>query len=78
LIWAAFPDGLGHTGEAIHDIAAGNGGYAAAIRAPIEMRRLPSRVLARNRSLKALSARVKSAFDPSGLLNPGLDLAAEA
>lgn len=74
LIWAALPDDSAHAGPAIHDIAAGNGGSASAIRAPVEMRRLRPPATA----LKELSARVKSAFDPLGLLNPGLDLAAEA
>jgi glycolate oxidase FAD binding subunit len=91
LVWAAVPeDAAPARTEPVHAArvraaARSLGGHAALIRAPAAMREALSR--AEHTALpgaadalggmRALHARLKAAFDPCGILNPGLDLAAE-
>jgi hypothetical protein len=81
LIWAAFPlgsvDAAGDT--LVHEQAQTHGGYATLIRAPAAATRCRpvSSAGARDSGLRQLQARVKSAFDPLGILNLGLDLGAD-
>ncbi len=91
LVWAAVPEDAAPGGterihaERIRAAARALGGHAALIRAPPAMREALS--LADRAALgdapdahggmRRLHARLKAAFDPCGILNPGLDLAAE-
>ncbi len=91
LVWAAVPEDAapGRTdrvhAERIRAVARSLGGHAALIRGPTSMREAAS--LAENAAptnaadalggMRRLHARLKAAFDPCGILNPGLDLAAE-
>jgi glycolate oxidase FAD binding subunit len=66
LVWAALPqDGA----ASIPDLAAIHAGHAVLVRAPRERYRGAT---ASDDALRQLQARVKSAFDPLGILNPGL------
>jgi len=80
LIWAAFPEGSVDAagGTRVHEQAQTHGGYATLIRAPAATRCRPaSSAGARDPGPRQLQARIKSAFDPLGILNPGLDLGAD-
>jgi len=86
LVWAALPeDAAPGCAERIRAIARSLGGHAALIRAPPAMRAAlsPADRSARagaadaHGEMRRLHARLKAAFDPRGILNPGLDLAAE-
>ncbi|MGO9515197.1 MAG: glycolate oxidase subunit GlcE [Steroidobacteraceae bacterium] len=78
LVWAAVPENDPHAaGAQIRAIARSLGGHARLIRAPPAMREtlVPADA---EQGLKSLQQRLKAAFDPQGILNPGLDLTAEA
>jgi glycolate oxidase FAD binding subunit len=93
LVWAAIPTGAAHAdGARLRGIARSLGGYAKLIRAPRALREAVSTAGASasagasqgghgsegNRAgLQRLHERLKAAFDPRGILNPGLDLLAE-
>jgi glycolate oxidase FAD binding subunit len=80
LIWAAVPkDSVDAAGEPpVREQAQTHGGYAMLIRAPAATRLRPaSSARAHETGLRQLQMRVKSAFDPLGILNPGLDLGAD-
>lgn len=75
LVWAALPERSADAGgTVIHEQARAHGGHAALIRAPAARRQSLSNAGARDPGLQRLKSRVKSAFDPLGILNPGLDL----
>jgi glycolate oxidase FAD binding subunit len=91
LVWAAVPEDAAPArtehvqAERVRAAARSLGGHAALIRAPAAMREalsradhaaLPGAADALG-GMRALHARLKAAFDPCGILNPGLDLAAE-
>jgi glycolate oxidase FAD binding subunit len=66
----------------IPSIARSLGGHAQLVRARVAMRESLSRAAGGwaaggDQGLKRLHERLKTAFDPRGILNPGLDLAAE-
>ncbi len=74
-------EGVQANGARIRAVARSLGGHAALIRAPPAMREsllatapaVPDGV----QGLKVLHRRLKAAFDPHGILNPGVDLAGE-
>jgi glycolate oxidase FAD binding subunit len=83
LVWAAVPEDAAYdahaphaAGERIRALARSLGGHAWLVRAPPAMRESLSRGADGDQALKCLHERVKAAFDPHGILNPGLDLAA--
>ena len=79
LVWAAVPEGeaLARAGQ-IRAVARALGGYATLIRAPLTMRAsLAAAGADRDLGVTRLQERVKAAFDPCGILNPGLDPAAD-
>ena len=72
LIWLALPTGTEDAGaETVRRAVGPAGGHATLIRAPEEIRRRVSVFHPQPAGLAALSARVKQAFDPLGILNPG-------
>jgi glycolate oxidase FAD binding subunit len=88
LVWAAVPEtaprdgGAQAAGAGIRAIARALGGHAVLVRAPPALRAslLPAAAQADaggDQGLKALHQRLKAAFDPHGILNPGVDLAGE-
>ncbi len=71
LVWVEVPDEAHGFTEVIRASFAGSGGHATLIRAPEEMRAALAVFEPQPRALAELSARVKAAFDPLGILNPG-------
>ncbi len=77
LVWAAVPLDAPHAGGArIPAIARSLGGHATLIRAPLTVRETLVAATDLSQGLKRVHERLKAAFDPHGILNPGLDLAA--
>jgi glycolate oxidase FAD binding subunit len=86
LVWAAVPEGAAHAGGArLSAIARTLGGHAMLIRAPQAMRETLAGAGAGagdgagqsgHGGLQRLHERLKAAFDPRGILNPGLELLA--
>ncbi len=77
LVWAAVPENAADAGGArIPAIARSLGGHATLIRAPLTVRKTLIADADLNQGLKRVHQRLKAAFDPHGILNPGLDLAA--
>jgi glycolate oxidase FAD binding subunit len=82
LIWAALPDAVADSRETlIQDLSATQGGYAALVRASSTKRRASHGAPKRDApgsdlGLQALQSHIKRAFDPLGILNPGLQLGA--
>jgi glycolate oxidase FAD binding subunit len=78
LVWAAVPEAVALAECAkIRAVARSLGGHAILIRAPLAMRTALGVGADRDPALARLQARVKAAFDPCGILNPGLDPAAD-
>ena len=72
LIWLALPPGAEDAGaEPVRRAVAPTGGHATLVRAPDEVRRRIPVFQPQPAGLAALSERVKQAFDPLGILNPG-------
>ena len=73
LLWAAITGS--DSGETVLAVVRGSlngiGGHATLVRAPEEMRRRQPVFQPEDQALAALSARIKRAFDPVGILNPG-------
>ena len=79
LVWAALPEReAGVTDDSTFTLAAAHGGHAVLVRAPREKRGSGGLAVgsggaaASDEALRQLQSRVKSAFDPLGILNPGL------
>ncbi len=70
LVWLALP-GPDPAAEAVRAALAPHGGHATLIRAPEEARLRTAVFQPQEPGLAALSRRVKAAFDPVGVLNPG-------
>jgi len=71
LVWLAVdPDDDGDAAKIRRAVAA-TGGHATLVRAAAELRRRVPPFQPQPAALAALSARVKQAFDPEGLFNPG-------
>ena len=72
LIWLALPPGTEDAGaEPVRRAVGPTGGHATLVRAPEAVRRRIPAFHPQPSGLAALSARVKQAFDPVGILNPG-------
>jgi glycolate oxidase FAD binding subunit len=68
LVWAALPETQRSEGS-VQKLAAEHSGHAALVRSALAS----SRASASDAALHRLQSRVKSAFDPLGILNPGLN-----
>jgi glycolate oxidase FAD binding subunit len=83
LVWAAVPESAPRDGGApadgvrVRSIARSLGGHAVLIRAPLAMRASLLAAADVDEGLRRLHERLKAAFDPHGILNPGVDLASE-
>jgi glycolate oxidase FAD binding subunit len=71
LIWVAMPYGDEPDAEHIRDAVAAVGGHATLVRAPASVRASADVFQPQDAALAALGKRVKDAFDPKGVLNPG-------
>ena len=71
LIWAALPASDNAHAPLVHATVAGNGGHATLIRAPVAVRAAVDVFTPEPPALAALTKRVKSGFDPQGVLNAG-------
>jgi glycolate oxidase FAD binding subunit len=71
LIWVAMPYGDEPDAEHIRDAVAAVGGHATLVRAPASVRASADVFQPQDAALAALGKRVKDAFDPTGVLNPG-------
>ena len=69
LVWLSVAANAGH--EKIRAAVAATGGHATLIRAPADVRATVAVFEPQPGALGELSARVKSAFDPNAILNPG-------
>jgi len=70
LVWLSLPPSLDAAAAVVRS-AVGNDGNATLIRAPSDMRERARVFQPLAAPLAALSARVKDAFDPTNILNPG-------
>ncbi len=71
-LFLAVPEGIGDAfAPAVRAAAEAAGGHAVLVRAPEGLRRVVPPFPPQPAALAALTARVKSAFDPHGVLNPG-------
>lgn len=71
LIWLAVPPSPNAGAAAIRAAATEAGGHATLLRAPYDVRAAADMVQPQPAPLAALQRRVKDAFDPAGILNPG-------
>ncbi|MGE0210799.1 MAG: glycolate oxidase subunit GlcE [Parvibaculaceae bacterium] len=71
LLWLSVPLSEHASAEAIRAALASAGGHATLIRAPLDVRASVAAFEPQAPALAALSSRVKTAFDPKGILNPG-------
>ena len=71
LVWLAVPAGGDAREEAVRAAVGGTGGHATLFRAPEAMRRAVPVFHPQDAAMASLSRRVKEAFDPAGILNPG-------
>ena len=71
LIWAASAPADDAGAAAIRAALAPHGGHATLVRAPAEVRRQAEVFEPLGPALHAITARVKTSFDPDGLFNPG-------
>jgi glycolate oxidase FAD binding subunit len=71
LLWLSVPAAHHGYGEAVRAAFAPCGGHATLIRAPLDIRAAVPVFEPQPEALEALAARVKAAFDPKGILNPG-------
>lgn len=71
LLWLAIPPKPGAAAELVRAVAGRHGGRATLMRAALELRRTVPVFEPEEPALDALSLRVKRAFDPQGVLNPG-------
>ena len=71
LIWVAMPYGDEPDANSIREAVARVGGHATLVRASASVRAAAHVFQPQDAALAALSKRVKDAFDPKGVLNPG-------
>jgi glycolate oxidase FAD binding subunit len=72
LVWLSLPMNGADAGAAkVRGALAGAGGHATLVRAPLELRAAASVFQPQDAASALLSARVKDAFDPNRVLNPG-------
>jgi len=78
LVWVAIPEHAPHAADwRVRTVARSLGGHAQLTRAPHALREAMPLETGRDPALERLHQRVKAAFDPFGVLNPGVDLAAD-
>lgn len=71
LIWLSHPVGNDGGAQVIREMMAETGGHATMVDAPEQMRRQQPVFPPQPAAMMALTKRVKSVFDPEGVLNPG-------
>lgn len=71
LVWLEVPEGSDAGANVIRRVVASHGGHATLIRAAPEVRGMVDVFQPLDAGLEALSRRLKSAFDPANILNPG-------
>ncbi len=71
LVWLALEPRDDAAQAIVHGAAGASGGHATLIRAPLAVRAAVPVFQPQAPAVAALSARVKNAFDPEGILNPG-------
>jgi glycolate oxidase FAD binding subunit len=71
LVWLALPAGDDAREDAVRGAVGQTGGHATLFRAPAEVRARVPVFDPQEAAKAALTKRVKAAFDPSGVLNPG-------
>ena len=71
LIWLRLPDDRDARAAEVRGALGNAGGHATLIRAPEEIRARTDVFMPQSAPLAALSRRVKTQFDPAGVLNPG-------
>jgi glycolate oxidase FAD binding subunit len=71
LIWLAVPPTADAGAASIRAAVAETGGHATLIRAPYDLRAASEVTQPQPAALAALAQRLKEAFDPAGILNPG-------
>ena len=71
LVWLAVPAGGDACASVIHQSASRLGGHATLVRAPVPVRNAVGGFPRQAAGVAALCQRVKSMFDPDGILNPG-------
>ena len=71
LIWLSHPSGGDGGAQAIRSLVAETGGHAMLVEAPEDMRRKGDVFPPQDDALMKLTSRIKSGFDPEGILNPG-------
>jgi glycolate oxidase FAD binding subunit len=71
LVWAALPPSADATAPLVRAAVAAAGGHATLIRAPAAVRAAVEVFTPEPPAVAALTRRVREAFDPNGVLNPG-------
>lgn len=71
LVWAALPPSQDGGAAVVRAAVAACGGHATLVRAPAALRAAVAAFEPQAGGLAALTKRVKDAFDPAGVLNPG-------
>jgi len=71
LVWLAVPPGADAREEPVRAAVGRAGGHATLFRAPAELRGRVPVFQPQEAAKAALTARIKAAFDPAGILNPG-------
>ena len=70
-IWLSHPSGVDAGAQAIRSMVAETGGHAMLIEAPEDIRRKGDVFPPQEDVLMKLTSRIKTGFDPEGILNPG-------
>lgn len=71
LVWLALPAGADAGEDAVREAVGRSGGHATLFRAPAELRGRVPVFHPQEAAKAALTRRIKTAFDPAGILNPG-------
>lgn len=71
LVWLAIPASADARADAVRQAVAGSGGHAMLFRAPAELREVVPVFQPQGTAKAELTRRIKAAFDPAGILNPG-------
>ncbi|MBN4016542.1 glycolate oxidase subunit GlcE [Rhodospirillaceae bacterium AH-315-P19] len=71
LVWLRVPSGAGAFASLVHKAAIDAGGHALLVRAPVETRQAMPVFSPLPEAMHGLTERMKAAFDPKAILNPG-------